>query len=88
MAYHFGIRYMCEVDIVLPEDMPLRTTHDIGESLEKKIEELSVVSAPPPAGCARAMLLTRTVRAQVERAFVHLDYEWTHKAEHKRVFGD
>eukprot|EP01006_Ploeotia_vitrea_P044191 TRINITY_DN66816_c8_g2_i5.p1 TRINITY_DN66816_c8_g2~~TRINITY_DN66816_c8_g2_i5.p1 ORF type:complete len:647 (+),score=305.69 TRINITY_DN66816_c8_g2_i5:77-2017(+) len=64
LAYHFGSRYMCEVDIVLPEDMRLKKTHDIGESLEIKIEKLAVV----------------------ERAFVHIDYEWTHKAEHTSYY--
>lgn len=66
LAYHFGVRFICEVDVVLPEDMPLKETHDIGESLEKRIEQLD----------------------NVERAFVHLDYEWTHKAEHKIILGD
>lgn len=61
LAYHFGIRYICEVDIVLPEDMPLKITHNIGETLEVKIESLPFV----------------------ERAFVHIDYEWTHSPEHK-----
>jgi len=56
-------RFICEVDIVLPEDMPLKQTHDIGEALEIKIENLDVV----------------------ERAFVHIDYEWEHQAEHKRI---
>jgi len=63
LAYHFGIRLICEVDIVLPETMPLKETHDIGESLEKKIEQLEMV----------------------ERAFVHIDYEWTHAPEHKII---
>lgn len=63
LAYHFGLRYMVEVDIVLPETMPLRETHDIGDSLEREIEELETV----------------------ERAFVHIDYEWEHKAEHKVI---
>lgn len=58
-AYHFGVRYLCEVDIVLPEDMLLREAHDIGEGLEKKIEALE----------------------EVERAYVHLDWEYDHKPE-------
>jgi len=37
-AYYLGSQLQCEVHIVLPEDMPLRIAHDIGESLEKKIE--------------------------------------------------
>lgn len=60
-AFHLGPKYVVEVDIVLPENMPLREAHDIGESLQIKLEELE----------------------QVERAFVHLDYEYMHKPEHK-----
>ena len=46
-----------EIDIVLPEQMPLRETHDIGEALQFKIEALE----------------------EVERAFVHIDWEWEHR---------
>ncbi|KAF7148534.1 hypothetical protein RHSIM_Rhsim03G0003100 [Rhododendron simsii] len=59
-AYTFGVLYFVEVDIELPEDLPLKEAHTIGESLQIKIEEL----------------------AEVERAFVHLDYECDHKPEH------
>ncbi|KAL6502776.1 Metal tolerance protein 4 [Orobanche hederae] len=59
-AYTFGVLYFVEVDIELPEDLPLIEAHAIGESLQIKIEEL----------------------AEVERAFVHLDYECDHKPEH------
>ncbi|XP_055801906.1 metal tolerance protein 4-like [Solanum dulcamara] len=59
-AYTFGVLYFVEVDIELPEDLPLKKAHVIGESLQIKIEELS----------------------EVERAFVHLDYECDHKPEH------
>lgn len=59
-AYHFGSRLLVELDIVLPEDMPLRRAHDIGESLQIAIEKLEYV----------------------ERAFVHLDFEWWHRPEH------
>ncbi|CAA3021014.1 metal tolerance protein 4-like isoform X2 [Olea europaea var. sylvestris] len=59
-AYTFGVLYFVEVDIELPEDLPLIKAHAIGESLQIKIEEL----------------------AEVERAFVHLDYECDHKPEH------
>ncbi|XP_073279066.1 metal tolerance protein 4-like [Primulina huaijiensis] len=59
-AYTFGVLYFVEVDIELPEDLPLKEAHAIGESLQIKIEEL----------------------AEVERAFVHLDYECDHKPEH------
>eukprot|EP00795_Rhopilema_esculentum_P003778 gene3778-15061_t len=62
-AFRTGNRYLAEVDIVLPEEMTLRTAHNIGETLQRKIEQLD----------------------QVERAFVHVDYEFGHAAsdEHK-----
>jgi len=59
-AYTFGSHYFAEVDIVLPRDMPLHHAHDIGESLQNKLESLP----------------------EIERAFVHLDYEVTHRPEH------
>ncbi|KAJ3703506.1 hypothetical protein LUZ61_007211 [Rhynchospora tenuis] len=59
-AYTFGVLYFVEVDIELPEELPLKEAHAIGESLQIKIEELP----------------------EVERAFVHLDYECSHKPEH------
>ncbi len=55
-------RFLCEIDIVLPESMPLKEAHDIGNALETKIEALPYV----------------------ERAFVHLDYDWTHVPEHRK----
>ncbi|KAJ4980988.1 hypothetical protein NE237_031825 [Protea cynaroides] len=60
-AYTFGSHYFVEVDIVLPEDMPLIQAHNIGETLQEKLEQLP----------------------EVERAFVHIDFEFTHKPEHK-----
>ncbi|KAJ4850417.1 Metal tolerance protein 4 [Turnera subulata] len=59
-AYSFGVLYFVEVDIELPEELPLKEAHVIGESLQNKIEKL----------------------AEVERAFVHLDFECQHKPEH------
>ncbi|RDX94861.1 Metal tolerance protein 4, partial [Mucuna pruriens] len=38
-AYTFGVLYFVEVDIELPEDLPLKKAHGIGESLQIKIEE-------------------------------------------------
>lgn len=37
-ASYVGLGLWVEVDIVLPENMPLKEAHDIGESLQKKIE--------------------------------------------------
>ncbi|XP_023747099.1 metal tolerance protein 11 [Lactuca sativa] len=62
-AYTFGSHYFVEVDIVLPSDMPLQIAHDIGESLQEKLELLP----------------------DIERAFVHLDYEFSHKPEHAQT---
>ncbi|KAL9270522.1 Metal tolerance protein 4-like protein [Drosera capensis] len=59
-AYTFGVLYFVEVDIELPEEIPLKEAHHIGETLQDKIEKLP----------------------EVERAFVHLDYECEHKPEH------
>eukprot|EP00033_Pygsuia_biforma_P002646 GCRY01002926.1.p1 GENE.GCRY01002926.1~~GCRY01002926.1.p1 ORF type:complete len:547 (+),score=159.71 GCRY01002926.1:223-1863(+) len=39
-AFHVGSRYFCEVDVVLPETMPVKLAHDVGENLQKKIESL------------------------------------------------
>ncbi|KAI9193145.1 cation efflux family-domain-containing protein [Polychytrium aggregatum] len=61
-AYHSGDNYFVEVDIVLPRTMTLEDAHDIGESLQMKLEGLKVV----------------------DRAFVHLDFESSHKPEHSR----
>ncbi|XP_042493936.1 metal tolerance protein 10-like [Macadamia integrifolia] len=60
-AYTFGSYYFVEVDIVLPEDMPVNQAHNIGETLQEKLEQLP----------------------EVERAFVHIDFECSHKPEHK-----
>jgi len=59
-AYYLGSMLYVEVDIVLPENMPLRDSHDIGEELQKKLEGMKCV----------------------ERAYVHVDYESSHKPEH------
>ena len=58
-AYYAGNNLFVEVDIVLPPDTQLRDSHDIGESLQIKLESLP----------------------QVERAFVHVDYETSHRPE-------
>uniref|UniRef100_A0A2C9V7H5 Uncharacterized protein n=1 Tax=Manihot esculenta TaxID=3983 RepID=A0A2C9V7H5_MANES len=42
-AYTFGALYFVEVDTELPEDLPLKEAHAIGESLQIKIEELPEV---------------------------------------------
>ncbi|KAI5799284.1 cation efflux family-domain-containing protein [Peziza echinospora] len=59
-AYHSGPRIIVEVDIVMPQDMSLRDTHDVAEALQIKLEALP----------------------DVERAYVHVDWEVEHKPEH------
>ncbi|XP_040988561.1 metal tolerance protein 10-like isoform X2 [Juglans microcarpa x Juglans regia] len=60
-AYTFGSHYFVEVDIVLAQDMLLNKAHNIGETLQEKLEQLH----------------------EVERAFVHIDFEYSHRPEHK-----
>ncbi|KAK7348908.1 hypothetical protein VNO80_23672 [Phaseolus coccineus] len=60
-AYTFGSNYFVEVDIVVSEEMSLVQAHDIGETLQDKLEKLP----------------------EVERAFVHIDFNRNHKLEHK-----
>jgi cation diffusion facilitator family transporter len=62
-AFHLGLGYMVEVDIVLPKNMTVQESHDIAESLQIKLEQI----------------------ASIERAFVHIDYETTHKPEHSDI---
>ncbi|KAF3949042.1 hypothetical protein CMV_025031 [Castanea mollissima] len=59
-AYTFGSNYFVEVDIVLRQDMLLNKAHNIGESLQVKLEQLP----------------------EIERAFVHIDFEYSHRPEH------
>mmetsp|Transcript_23241 Transcript_23241/g.37331 ORF Transcript_23241/g.37331 Transcript_23241/m.37331 type:complete len:125 (-) Transcript_23241:99-473(-) len=59
-AYHFGEGFLVEVDIVMDKNTPLQESHDVGEALQIKLEEME----------------------EVERAFVHIDYEWDHSPEH------
>lgn len=64
-AYHYGTKFLVEVDVVMDGGKRLQDVHDIGEQLQRKIEFLSYV----------------------ERAFVHIDYDYLHKpeTEHKIV---
>ena len=52
-AYHFGPRFLVEIEIVMQPETPLRESHDVGIVLQHKIERLE----------------------QVERCFVHVDYQ-------------
>nr|pir hypothetical protein F56C9.3 - Caenorhabditis elegans [Caenorhabditis elegans] len=64
-VYHYGTKFLVEVHIVLDQNMSLKVTHDIAESLQTGIESLP----------------------EIERAFVHCDYEFEHHPhdEHKAV---
>jgi divalent metal cation (Fe/Co/Zn/Cd) transporter len=42
-AFHFGISFLVEVEIILPELMTLKEAHDIGASLKDKLEQLPEV---------------------------------------------
>lgn len=61
-AYHFGPKYLVELEVVLPSTMTLEMTHDIGMELQHKIEAFE----------------------QVERAFVHIDYQERDYDEHNQ----
>jgi len=37
-AYHAGQHYYVEVDIVMDEDTPLKVSHDVSQSLQRKLE--------------------------------------------------
>ena len=63
LAYTFGINYLVEVHIVLSPEMKLEESHDIGESLQLKLESLR----------------------EVERAFVHCDFECRHNPESEHI---
>ena len=40
-AYHAGQKYYVEVDIVMDEGMPLKITHDVSQTLQRKLEGLA-----------------------------------------------
>lgn len=42
-AFHIGARLLVDVDIVLSKDTALQVAHDIGESLQQKVEKLPEV---------------------------------------------
>ncbi|KAK0615387.1 Metal tolerance protein 9 [Lasiodiplodia hormozganensis] len=65
-AYHAGERLYVEVDIVMDPEICLRDSHDVSQTLQRKLEGL----------------------ADVERAFVHVDYEHDHSVhdEHKPLY--
>ncbi|KIW02046.1 uncharacterized protein PV09_06548 [Verruconis gallopava] len=65
-AYHAGEKYFVEIDIIMDENTILKVTHDVSQTLQRKIEGLE----------------------DVERAFVHVDYDQEHDPyeEHKPLY--
>lgn len=59
-AYHFGPKFLVELEVVLPKDTLLFESHDLGMELQYEIEG----------------------RPEVERCFVHIDYETRPYDEH------
>ncbi len=59
-AYHFGPKFLVEVEVVMPQHTLLKESHDLGMELQYEIE----------------------AREEVERCFVHIDYETRPYDEH------
>jgi len=59
-AYHFGPKFLVEIEIVMPKETLLFESHDVGMDLQYEIEG----------------------REEVERCFVHIDYETRPYDEH------
>ena len=59
-AYHFGPKFLVELEVVLPKDTLLFESHDLGMELQYEIEG----------------------KEEVERCFVHIDYETRPYDEH------
>lgn len=89
-AYHIGDRLLVEVHIVLPPNSELREVHDLGEGLQvsllNDILDLKVIYI------LFLFFLKKKdafeMLENVERAFVHLDYNSTHEIEHSRVINE
>ena len=59
-AYHFGPKFLVELEVVMPEHTLLKESHDLGMELQYEIE----------------------AQEEVERCFVHIDYESRDYDEH------
>lgn len=59
-AYHFGPKFLVELEVVMPQHTLLKESHDLGMELQYEIE----------------------AREEVERCFVHIDYETRPYDEH------
>ena len=61
-AYHFGPKFLVEIEIVMPEETPLRESHDVGILLQHKIERLEEVLTRHSQPRAAHTPLTRRVQ--------------------------
>lgn len=59
-AYHFGPKFLVELEVVMPKETSLFESHDVGMELQYEIEG----------------------REEVERCFVHIDYQTRPYDEH------
>ena len=59
-AYHFGPKFLVELEVVLPRHTLLLESHDLGMDLQYEVEAME----------------------EVERCFVHIDYETRPYDEH------
>ncbi|RLN71481.1 hypothetical protein BBJ29_004011 [Phytophthora kernoviae] len=59
-AYHFGSKYLVELEVVVPADMSVKLAHDLALQVQFKVENFE----------------------EVERAFVHVDYQSRGYDEH------
>ncbi|OQS06009.1 Cation Diffusion Facilitator (CDF) Family [Thraustotheca clavata] len=59
-GYHFGNKYLVELEMIAPAEMTVQRAHDIAIQLQFKVEQLE----------------------DVERAFVHVDYQTREYDEH------
>jgi divalent metal cation (Fe/Co/Zn/Cd) transporter len=44
-AYHAGQNFYVEVDVIMDEDLPLKVTHDVSQTLQRKLEGMSEASS-------------------------------------------
>lgn len=85
-AYHAGQKYYVEVDIVMSEEQPLKITHDVSQTLQRKLE--GMLHHPHFSLQQDSTDFSSIGLADVERAYVHVDYESEHDIfeEHKPLY--
>eukprot|EP00775_Hariotina_reticulata_P002281 gene2281-2592_t len=55
-AYHFGSRYIVEMEVVLPADMSVQDSHDISLDLQHKVERELAIARATSSGSGRDLL--------------------------------